>query len=199
MPAVATHHHRRSIRLPGYDYTRPGAYFVTLVTYGRECLFGEIVGGEMVLSDHGAVARAEWFITAETRTNVVMHPDEMVLMPNHLHGIIRIIDTRDRTTIVGAQRRCAPTTENYTPPDHASLDNAISQGINVASGSLGAIIRAYKSAVTKRINLMRNTPGSPVWQRNYYENIIRDDNEQALIRLYIDANPANWQIDQENR
>lgn len=81
-------HHRRSIRLPGYNYAQPGAYFVTLVTHRRECLFGEIVDGEMRVNAQGEIARAEWFQTAVVRPYVMLRDDEFVVMPNHVHGII---------------------------------------------------------------------------------------------------------------
>jgi REP element-mobilizing transposase RayT len=184
-------HLRRSIRLPGYDYTQAGAYFVTIVTWQRECLFGEIVCGEMALNDFGSAARDEWFKTVETRRNVVLHPDEMLVMPNHIHGIIWILGTQGRIHAVGAQRRCAPT-------EFPNINDKGSKGTNVTPGSLGAIIRAYKSAVTRRINILRRTAGSPVWQRNYYERIIRAENEFKRIRAYIEANPRNWLQDEEN-
>ena len=171
-------HHRRSIRLPGWDYRSRGAYFVTIATQGRECLFGEVVDGEMVLSDFGNVVVEEWERTAQLRPYVRL--DAFVVMPNHVHGIIWIVDD-DTAMVVGAQRRCAPT----TPP-------------NVLPRSLGAIVRAFKSAVTKRINLMRETPGAPVWQRNYYERIVRNEQELNATRQYILDNPINWQGDTEN-
>jgi REP element-mobilizing transposase RayT len=178
-------HHRRSIRLRGYDYTQPGAYFVTLVTHERECLFGEIVDAgaicQVALNPWGEIAHAEWFQTAMVRPYVMLREDEFVVMPNHVHGIIWIVDDDCRGT-------AALRPYNYdTPPP-----------VNVIPGSLGAIVRAYKSAVTKRINTMRGTPGVPVWQRNYYEHIIRNDRELERIRQYILDNPALWVEDWEN-
>jgi putative transposase len=87
-------HHRRSIRLPGYDYTQPGAYFVTIVTHDRECLFGEVVDGVMWLNAFGEIVRDEWFRTAVVRPYVMLDPDEFVVMPNHVHGIIWITGGR---------------------------------------------------------------------------------------------------------
>ena len=187
-----TRHHRRSIRLPNYDYTRAGAYFVTIVTHRRECLFGEIVGDEMRMNDFGKIVAEEWEKTATVRANVILHPDEFVVMPNHIHGIVWIVDDGGETvgatgrenvgaTVVGAQRRCAPT-----------------RPTNVIPGSLGAIVRGFKSIVTKRINRRRNTPGAPVWQRNYYEHIIRNDESLRRIREYIAQNPTRWALDTEN-
>jgi len=178
-------HHRRSLRLPGHDYASSGAYFVTLVTYERVCWFGEVadagVNCQVMLSEYGRIAREEWFCTAQRRPNVILHEDEFVVMPNHVHGIIWIMEDE-----VGAQRRCAPTMHDHNP------------SLYVAPGSLGAIVRAYKSAVARRINALRKTPGAPMWQRNYYEHIVRSEKELALIQEYIAHNPSRWHEDWEN-
>jgi putative transposase len=166
-------HHRRSVRLKGYDYTQPGAYFVTLCTYQREETFGELVEGEMRLNPSGEIVREEWLKTAQIRPNVKLHEDEFVIMPNHLHGIIWIIEP------VGATRRVAPTKEPHT----------------LVAGSIGAILGQFKSVTAKRINARRGISG-PIWQRNYYEHIIRNENEIKNIWNYIDTNPLRWQEDQ---
>ena len=177
-----TKHHRRSIRLPGYDYTQPGAYFVTICTHNREPLFGHVVNGEMVLNAWGRIVWEEWFRTAQLRPYEELFEDEFVVMPNHVHGIIWIVGDNN----VGAQRRCAPTKPGGVTPN------------NVAPGSLGAIVRAFKSAVTKRINALRGTPGARVWQRNYYEHIIRNERALNAIRRYIAENPQRWHLDRYN-
>ena len=177
-------HHRRSIRLKGYDYALPGGYFITLVTWGRLCLFGELVRGEVELSVAGKIVWEEWFTTGEIRPNVELNEDEFTIMPNHVHGIIWITDKTDDVIGVGAQRRCAPTktmTDAYVVP-----------------GSLGAIVRAFKSATTRRINALNGTPGAPGWQRNYYEHIIRNESELDEIRAYMRNNPQQWELDHEN-
>ena len=195
MPDDPDRHHRRSIRLKGYDYTQPGAYFITIVTYERMPLFGEIVNGEMRLNEYGQMVRDEWFQTAVVRPYVVLHPDEFVVMPNHVHGIIWIVDTdADGGDDVRAKRRCAPTTTFHVPMPSA-------RGVtpnNVIPGSLGAIVRLFKSMTTRRINLLRNTPGAAVWQRNYYEHIIRHERALNAIRRYILENPLRWHLDREN-
>ena len=168
-------HHRHSIRLKGYDYSQAGAYFVTCVTHNRECLFGEIVVGEMRLNEYGQIVAEEWFKTAQVRSNVEL--DEFVVMPNHLHGILVIVD--DSTT-VGANRRFAPTPRAPTP------------------NSIGAVMMQFKSIVTKCINTMRDSQGAPVWQRNYYEHIVRNERELEHIRAYIVGNPTRWNVDKEN-
>jgi len=180
-------HHRRSIRLRGYDYTRPGAYFVTIVTRRRECLLGEIVDGKMVLSEYGRIVAEEWERTALVRPYVRL--DEFVVMPNHIHGIIWIVgdDAVGATRPVGATRRVAPT---------GSTTGGRPTGPR--AGSLGAIIAQFKSAAAKRINQIRGTPGVPVWQRNYYEHIVRNERALNAIRQYIRNNPARWTDDREN-
>ena len=166
---------RRSIRLPGYDYSSEGGYFVTCVTAGREPLFGEVVDGKMVLNDFGKVVQEEWFKTAKIRPNIELDEDEFVVMPNHIHGIIWI-------TCRGTAR-CASTNNNN--PE----DRVFGQMI---PGSIPVIVRSYKSAVTKHINEIRGEPGMAVWQRNYYEHIISTEKEYENIANYIFENPANW-------
>ena len=164
-------HHRRSIRLRGYDYSQAGAYFVTICTQNRECLFGEIVDGEMRLNEAGRTGVNEWLKTAEIRDEIEL--DEWVVMPNHFHGIVVIANGR------GTARR-APTVERFGQP---------------VSGSIPTIVRSFKSAATKRINELRQTPGAKLWQRNYWEHIIRDESELGHIREYIRNNPAQWELD----
>ncbi len=196
-------HHRRSIRLKDYDYAQAGAYFVTLCTHGRECLFGHIADGVMLADTHGDIALECWLALAQHFPDVGL--DEFILMPNHVHGILVILDpdttgrgaqgvdaTRDGGAgIVGARLNgrgaacCAPTKNRGDAP-------------MPKPGSLGAMVRSYKSAVTKRINEGRDTVGAPVWQRNYYEHIIRSERELNAIRHYIANNPANWQLDGDN-
>ncbi len=186
------YHHRRSIRLKGYDYRQAGAYFVTICTQDRECLFGEIVDGEMRLNELGQIVREEWFITAALRPYVRLAEDEFVVMPNHIHGIIWIVDD----DAVGARRRRAPTV--HRAPTVRRAPTATEQFGQPVAGSLPTIIRAFKSCTTRRINEMRRTPGASVWQRNYYEHIIRSEDSLNRIRQYILENPARWSMDREN-
>jgi REP element-mobilizing transposase RayT len=177
--ASSVEHHRHSIRLKSYDYSRAGAYFITVCTQDHACLFGEIADGEMRLNDAGRIVVEEWIKTAEIRVEIEL--DEYVAMPNHFHAILWISNggTMDSR---GTARR-APTAERFGKP---------------VAGSIPTIIRSFKSAVTKRINDSRNTSGMPVWQRNYYEHIIRNDESLNHIRQYIADNPANWETDNEN-
>ncbi|WP_420631786.1 transposase [Candidatus Leptofilum sp.] len=161
-------HHRRSIRLKGYDYTQTGAYFVTICTYKRQPLFGKIVNGEMKLSLLGQLVYYEWQKTAVVRPNI--HLDAFVVMPNHLHGIIVIfLNSADMNV-----------------PDGRPA------GSPLQSGSLGAIIGQFKSKVTKRFRRFPGNDNSPIWQRNYYEQIIRNERHLTAVTQYIHNNPANW-------
>ncbi len=168
-------HHRRSIRLPEYDYAQPGAYFITVCTHQRACLFGEIVDGEIRLSEMGHMVRDKWKKTQQIRSEIEL--DQFVIMPNHFHAIIWIHDGR------GTARR-APTGE----PTYEQFGKPV-------AGSIPTIVRAFKSAVTRQINFHRNTPGMPVWQRNYYEHIIRNEAELNAVRDYIANNPQQWALD----
>ena len=179
-------HQRRSIRLKGYDYTQPGAYFVTIVTQQRQCWFGDVVDGRMRLNEMGKMVQREWERLPSRFESVEL--DEFVIMPNHIHGIIVITG---RGTAASEQddeselSRRAPTerSEHFGKP---------------VPGSIPTIIRSYKSSVSLRANLMRNSPDSPLWQRNYYEHIIRNDRELNAIRQYIQNNPAKWEMDRDN-
>jgi REP element-mobilizing transposase RayT len=173
-------HKRRSIRYSGYDYSKSGSYFVTIDTHLRKVIFGRIIDDEMQLNRFGYIAREQWFRTVELRSEVILFEDEFVVMPNHIHGIIHI----DNPGIsVGAQRRCAPTNSTNGPV--------------CAAHSLGAIVRAYKAAVTYAIHASTNSSHEPVWQRNYYEHIIADERDYLNISEYIALNPAKWHEDTE--
>ena len=174
-------HYRHSIRLRGRDYTRGGAYFVTMCTYERACLFGAVIDGEMHLNEYGEIVLQEWFRTAELRPHVRLDEAEFVVMPNHVHGIIWIIDAEGR--------------QNEAEGGVTS-DESPSPGAK--RGSIGAIIARFKGASAKRINLRRGTPGASVWQRGYYDHVIRNKATLHQIRRYIITNPLRWSHDREN-
>ena len=167
-------HHRHSIRLKGYDYSQAGAYFVTICVHERECLFGEIVDGAMQVNEFGRITAEEWTRTAEIRKEIEL--GDFVVMPNHFHGILIFPASPSRK----GTTRHAPMIEQFGKP---------------VAGSLPTIVRAFKSAVTKRINIFRETPGYPVWQRDYYEHIIRNDADSCRITDYIATNPQRWAED----
>jgi len=243
-------HHRRSIRLKGCDYTQPGAYFITICTHGRECLFGEIIDGEMHLNEAGQIVVQTWQDLPNHVPNVQL--DAFVVMPNHVHGIIIITDHAGgigvgskpaRTTMgpgstadsgstpgpgsaggagsiagpgsvgagsvgagsVGAGSEPAPTTIDPGPTagsGPAAGPGSVGAGLEPAptrsSHGLPEIVRQFKTFSARRINELRGTPGTPVWQRNYYEHIIRDEFSLSRIRQYIAENPVRWDTDREH-
>ena len=186
MPYDPKKHHRRSIRLRGYDYTQPGAYFLTICTHRCGHLFGRVVDGEMVLNVFGEIVREEWFRSAEIRAEIELFPDEFVVMPNHIHGIVWIVETDDG----GAH--------GHGATGHVGAHGRSPRPRGPAPRSLGSFVAGFKSAVTKRINAHRGTPGARVWQRNYYEHIIRTQRALNAIRRYILYNPWRWYLDRHN-
>ncbi|MEM1252673.1 MAG: transposase [Cyanobacteria bacterium P01_H01_bin.21] len=160
------------MRLRGYDYASQGAYFVTICTYRRTCLFGEIIDEKMQLNQFGQIAEDCWQQIPKHFSNVDL--DEFIVMPNHLHGII-IIE-------YSVTQKQPGTTERF--------------GNMMQPGALSTIVRSFKSATTRQINILRAGPKSPVWQRNYYDHIIRNAISYGRIKYYIRHNPLSWQVDQ---
>jgi len=169
-------HHRRSIRLQGYDYSQPGAYFVTVCVQDQECLLGDIVDGEMRMNELGELVWATWHDLPNHLPHVEL--DAFVVMPNHVHGIVWIVDVVGAGS-VGAGSEPAPTNTNKRR-------------------GLPEIVRQFKTFSAQRVNQRRGTPGMPVWQRNYYEHIIRNDSSLHQIQKYILENPLCWHLDREN-
>lgn len=167
--AKELHQYRKNIRLQDYDYSSAGYYFVTIVSYKRKHIFGEIVDGEMNLNLIGTIVKKTW-------EEIPMHfpyveVDSHIVMPNHFHGIIVI------NNLVGAL--------------HA-------EPLPIKLQPLGVIVRSFKSAVTKRVHALYLIDHTKIWQRNYYEHIIRDEQDYQKIFEYIENNPANWSVDEEN-
>ncbi len=146
-------HGRRSIRLPGYDYSIAGAYFITICTHKREHLFGEILAGEMQENRFAQIARSHWLRLPRYYANLTT--DEFVIMPDHMHGIL-ILQELPKTK------------------------------------SIPEIIQGFKTFSAREINRLREQKGIPVWQRNYYEIIIRTETGLDPVRRYIINNPQNW-------
>ncbi len=167
---------RKLLRLQDYDYSKSGAYFITICTYDRRNIFGEIVGAEMQMNEFGKVVESCW-------NELPMHYfeielDEFVVMPNHMHGIIMILEN-------GAVGAIHELPLPRTRPERRKM-------------LLPKIMGRFKMGSAKLINKMRNTSGNPIWQRNYYEHIIRNEKSLHRIQGYIDTNPARWQYDREN-
>ena len=202
-----TFHHRRSIRLKGYDYSADGLYFITICTKERNHYFGRVIDGKMVLNERGQIVKNEWLNTINVRKDeVILH--EYIVMPNHFHAIIEI-----------CRRGVSHTPQIHTPQSHTPQSHTPDDGLTTSdrgvcdtidrgvcdtidrgvcntplrspSKTLGSIIRGFKSAVTKQI-------GFPVWQRNYHEHIIRNTNAFTKISNYILNNPAQWHCDMFN-
>ncbi|MBI4745118.1 MAG: hypothetical protein HY786_00875 [Deltaproteobacteria bacterium] len=180
-------HHRHSIRLEGYDYSNAGAYFVTVCALSRECLFGDVVDGEMRLNEYGQVIHAYWQKVSDNFPNVVI--DEYVIMPNHFHGIVTINTANDDigTVDVGATHELSlhnETSIKYRKERRKML--------------LPRIIGWFKMNSVKQVNLLRDNPGCPGWQRNYYDHVVRTEDSLNRIRDYIRFNPSQWDKDIEN-
>ena len=208
-------HHRRSTRLKGHDYRRAGAYFVTVCTWERECLLGEIWHGQVCLNALGQ-------IVAETWQEIPRHFERaavaaLVVMPNHIHGVI-VLKNEYGAGAASAARdgrgtACrAPTDLSRRPSTArrppASASTSTTRGMSTAlgreafgqpvAGSLPTIMRSFKSASTKRVNALRDSRGAALWQRGYNEHIIRNDGELRAVRQYIADNPIHWREDPEN-
>jgi REP element-mobilizing transposase RayT len=183
-------HQRHSIRLKGYDCARCGAYLVTVRAQNKECLFGEIVDGEMRPNAAGGIVSACWNAIPEHYPNVEL--DAFVVMPNHIHGVLVITDDVGATHAPDVRATHASPLRDAHPPAPVGMPRG------PKPESIGAIIGQFKSAASKRINEMRDTPGASVWQRNYYEHIIRDERDLERIRHYVADNPGRWADDEAN-
>ncbi len=191
-------YHRCSIRLKGYDYSQPGLYFITIVTKNREHLFGEIKNGKMILNEAGKHTEKCWLEIPMHYPNTVLHA--YIIMPNHIHGIIEIADSP-----VGANNHSPDYPSNnmgaydYTPL--RSPQSTPPSRFESPSRTIGSIIRGFKIGVTKwfREHFPDKYPkGTSIWQRNYWDHIIRDETEYNRIVRYIVNNPKNWKCDQLN-
>ncbi len=179
---------RRSIRLRGYDYAHAGAYFVTICTRNRTCLFGDLVDGAMRLNEAGIIVQATWGGLPDHYGNVRL--DAFVVMPNHVHAVIVLTGGVQPHLTAGAAPGPAAT-ETVDGP--APVD-----AIPPRQHGLPEVVRGFKTFSARSINVSRDLHGHPVWQRNYYEHIIRDEDDLNRIRQYIIDNPMQWAFDHEN-
>jgi len=160
--------HRKTNRLTGYDYRTPGGYFITICTVHKKPLFGEIENGEILPNQIGKIVQNQWFQIPNHRPAVILYEDEFILMPDHIHGIVWIDDPEPEKMIVCPKRS------------------------GLQANSLGAILGLFKSRTSRLVNELRNTPGDTIWQRNYYDYIIRNDKDLTQIRKYILDNPLKY-------
>ena len=188
-------HRRRSIRLKRYDYSQAGAYYVTIVAYQRECLFGEIVNGEMKLNQYGKIVQKWWNDIPKHFRNVEL--GVFIVMPNHIHGIIIINDNRRGTVPVPSNDQNL----RGIPPSHKNGETRKSGGETppLRAPTLEQIVAYFKYQSTKEMNALDDTKTiTKFWQRNYYEHIIRDEQDIQNKTDYIESNPMMWDEDDEN-
>ena len=198
MPYNPHIHNRKSIRLKGYDYTQLGYYYVTICVQNRECLLGSVKDSLVELNKFGKIVDQKWNNIPKHFSNTTL--DEYIIMPNHIHGIIGIFE--------GAKHFSK--TNNFHLSSEVKVENQIcvkNRYKNVSPlphpngtkpGSLSSIIQNFSSITTRKINQIRETNGMKLWQRNYFDRIIRNGDELIRIRKYIRENPLRWEIDEEN-
>ena len=174
-------HDRQSIRLRGYDYYNPGLYFVTLVSHQHMNIFGAIRHEIMNLNQIGKIVKNTWHEITNHFPYVTINA--CVIMPNHIHGILQIKSVGARKKVSRQRRQASPL--------HSSSPKEIRQ-------PLGMIVGTFKSAASKHIHRAGYLTGKTIWQRNYYEHIIRDDEDYQRVIEYIEMNPINWELDNEN-
>lgn len=204
---LSGYHNRRSIRLKGFDYSKSGFYFVTICIHdSKQPLFGEIVDGSMRLNGYGKIVLDEWMKTSKIRDTVKI--DEFIIMPNHMHGVIQICSNNQDNTVgaychtpsnenkINGAYVDTPLRENQTNGTNVDtpLPENQMQKLKSPSNTVGSIVRGFKGVAKIAINILRNTPGKAVWQRNYHEHIVRDDRSLSRIRQYIRNNPLQWSI-----
>jgi REP element-mobilizing transposase RayT len=183
-------HHRQSIRLKNYDYSQPGFYFLTICTYKRQSWLGEIKNDRMYLNQIGKIVAEEWLNTPKIRSNFEL--DKWVIMPNHLHGIVII---NENLNLLG-DRNVSEQKPFFK--ENRDILGARDAPLRQEPNSISSFVAGFKSAVTKRINLLRDNRDIPIWQRNYYESIIRDEKSLIAIQEYILNNPFQWKKDPDN-
>jgi len=171
---------RQHLRLPEFDYRASYAYFVTICVRDRLCVFGNVANDQMVLSRRGIVARACWLDIPRHHAHVTL--DRFIVMPNHVHGLLLF---EGDPPVVATPASPLPSTK-------------LSRATGATSGSLGAVIGSYKSAVTRTINRLRPGAGAKLWQHNYYEHVVRNDFGLDRVREYVQMNPERWARDAEN-
>lgn len=207
-------HHRRLVRLKGYDYSQEGLYFITICAQNRTCLFGEIIAGEMRLNQVGEIVAQEWIKSAEIRKEIKIY--EYIVMPNHFHAINPNKNCTNNDASVGAygirpdgkrinddvgvpvaygirpDENCT-NNENYIINKTGTINEkgVCHTPLRSPSRTMGALVRGFKSSVTKQL-------GFSPWQRNYHEHIIRNENSFQIISEYIMSNPQKWNEDMFN-
>ena len=163
---------RKPNRLKGFDYSSPGIYFVTICTYQRAYLLGEVTRGKMVMNNAGKIVQQVWNELPVHYSDINI--DHFIIMPNHIHGLIKLLE---------------PNVGDGFKPSTAEIRH---------SHGLSEIVRGFKSFSARRVNNVMNSKGVPLWQRSFYDRIIRSDDEHYAVIQYIQDNPKNWQEDEDN-
>ena len=158
---------RRSQRLKGYDYSQPGAYFVTICTHNQQCIFGEITDGNVQLNEIGKTVRDQWLESSEAYAKIIL--DEFIVMPNHIHGVVILKKSSNFVSRIPRKKI-----------------------------TLSKFIGRFKMQSSKKVNQICKSPGTSIWQRNYYEHIIRNEDDLTRTREYIINNPLKWELDKYN-
>jgi putative transposase len=177
---------RKQLRLRGYDYAFPGAYFVTICSAGKRPVFGSASERRIVLSQTGEIVRSEWIALTERFSWLVL--DAFVVMPNHLHGVVAFVGHAGGASAGTGGASPSPTTEN----------TKTESGGASPSPTLFEVIGAFKSISTIKVNKLLRQPGVPLWQRSYHEHIVRTGEDLRKIQRYILENPLIWSLDPEN-
>lgn len=180
---------RRNLRLKRYDYSLTGYYFLTICTEQRQCLFGDIANGTMELNLMGLAVERVWRAIPEHFPLAVL--DEYVVMPNHVHGIIKLMPQSG--SAMPKEFQSSMCSANSVLPSKRTSPRR-----GPARGSISAIVGAFKSTAARRINELRDAPTRSIWQRNYYEHIIRSERSLLRIREYVTNNPLRWTLDRLN-
>ena len=187
---------RRSIRLKNYDYKQQGGYFVTICTNDRKCIFGDVINNEMILNNAGKMGKCTWIDLTQHNENIEL--DEYIIMPNHIHGIINIVGAGSKPAL---KHNHASIKNNGNKHNEIIINRKIKRaGLEPAptAHGLSEIVRQFKTFSAKRMNQINKTPNVCLWQRNYYEHIIRGEHDLNRIREYISNNPATWDNDENN-
>ncbi|MEO8147743.1 MAG: transposase [Bacteroidia bacterium] len=191
-------HHRKSIRLKGYDYSQAGMYFITICCHEKICRFGHILNNEMILNDAGKMVETEWLDLPNRFTNIQLH--EFIVMPNHFHGILQILDVQPLQE--GQPQGIAPTVnpENNVGAPLVGAQQPDGTNTNTPSKTVGDVMDAFKSITTVVYIDGVKTSGwerfnGKLWQRNYHEHIIRNEQSYHNIANYIINNAARWKED----
>jgi putative transposase len=193
MPYNPNIHHRKSIRLKGYDYSQAGMYFITICVHNRACLYGNIKNGEMLLNDAGQMVENEWLKLLHRFPNIQLH--EYVVMPNHFHAIMEMVGS---TLVVDPN-------DEMVAHNMGQHEKGQPQGIApTKTKTVGDVVGAFQSIVT--VEYIRGVKqlgweqfNGKLWQRNYWEHIIRNEQSYQRISEYIINNPKNWDVDKLNR